>query len=154
MERFLPEGIPTYDPLEFKALYNASPCIPFHLKGSCTDLDCNSVHGSAQFSKSGKEELLQFVRSSPCGFGVECTPTKVRDCLYIHICPRREHCDDSTCGFLAAAFEGKGHEPNQASKCMRKRKTRNRQTYWFNVRIFMSKREEARFARSDARRQR
>lgn len=140
------DGIPAYNPDAFSALFGGYPCTAFHLKGSCTDTDCSAVHHDAKLTKTAKAELLKFVRSSPCAFGVRCTPTKIEGCLYLHICPLGQRCDNQDCGFRVAAFEGKGHEPNEASDIYAETQDEGQTKRLAERSLSMRKREEARFA--------
>ncbi|KAI5454658.1 hypothetical protein NCC49_003549 [Naganishia albida] len=146
LETTVKDGIPAYNPDAFSALFGGYPCTAFHLKGSCTDTDCSAVHHDAKLTKTAKAELLKFVRSSPCAFGVRCTPTKIEGCLYLHICPLGQRCDNQDCGFRVAAFEGKGHEPNEASDIYAETQDEEQTKRLAERSLSMRKREEARFA--------
>lgn len=109
------ENTPTFHFMAFKELHGELPCFSYHLKGSCTEINCKGVHQAGKFSKRAKEQLRQFIRTSACPFGVACTPTRVPGCAYLHVCPQLDRCNDLDCRFRAPAFEDKGHKPNPAS---------------------------------------
>jgi hypothetical protein len=104
-----------FDSNAFKKEHGGLPCFTFHLTGSCADTSCPKLHQTVTLSKLEKTQLRQYVRSFPCPLGAQCSPMRIANCPYLHICPHSEWCSDQKCGFRAPQFEGEGHQANRAS---------------------------------------